>query len=73
LAAALDVPCVGLYAPTQVALVGPRTEHAPLRALQQPLTCTPCLEKRCPYAEATCMAQFRSDQVLAALAEVMAK
>lgn len=73
LAAALDVPCVGLYAPTQVALVGPRAEHAPLRALQQPLTCTPCLEKRCPYAEAKCMAQFTGDQVLAALAEVMVR
>lgn len=73
LAAALDVPCVGLYAPTQVALVGPRAEHAQVRALQQPLTCEPCLEKRCPYAEAKCMAQFRSEQVLAALAEVIGR
>ena len=73
LAAALDVPCVGLYAPTRVALVGPRAEHAPVRALQQPLTCTPCLEKHCSYAEATCMAQFRADQVVAALAEVIGR
>jgi ADP-heptose:LPS heptosyltransferase len=71
LAAALDVPTIGLYAPTLVALVGPRAEHAPVRALQQPLTCTPCLEKRCPYAEALCMAQFRSDQVIGALAEIL--
>lgn len=71
LAAALDVPTVGLYAPTSASLVGQRAEHAPVRALQQPLTCTPCLEKRCPYAEALCMAQFKTDQVLATLAEIL--
>jgi ADP-heptose:LPS heptosyltransferase len=71
LAAALDVPTVGLFAPTSASLVGQRAEHAPARSLQQPLTCTPCLEKRCPYAEALCMAQFKPDQVLAALAGVL--
>ncbi len=71
LATALGVPTVGLYAPTLVALVGPRAEHSAVRALQQPLTCSPCLEKLCPYGEALCMAQFRSDQVIGALAEVL--
>ena len=40
---------------------------AAVHALQQPLTCTPCLEKRCPYPAALCMAQFKADQVLASL------
>lgn len=71
LAAALDVPCVGLYAPTRVELVGPRAATATVRALQKPLTCEPCLEKRCPYAEAKCMDQFAAGGVVAALAEVM--
>lgn len=71
LAAALDVPVVGLYSPTLPALVGPRAEHATVRTLQQPLTCTPCLEKRCPYPQALCMAQFGSEQVMAALAECL--
>lgn len=72
LAAALDVPCVGLYAPTRSELVGPRTASATVRALQKPLTCEPCLEKRCPYADAKCMEQFTAGVVVAALAEVMA-
>jgi ADP-heptose:LPS heptosyltransferase len=72
LAAALDVPCVGLYAPTRTELVGPRAATAMVRALQQPLTCEPCLEKRCPYANAKCMEQFGAGEVVAALAEVMA-
>ncbi len=71
LAAALDVPTLGLFAPTSASLVGQRAEQAPARSLQQPLTCTPCLEKRCPYAEALCMAQFKADQVLAALEGIL--
>lgn len=71
LAAALDVPTVGLFAPTMASLIGQRAESAPVRSLQQPLTCTPCLEKRCPYAEALCMAQFTPNQVLAALSGIL--
>lgn len=71
LAAALDVPTVGLFAPTSVSLIGQRAENAPARSLQQPLTCTPCLEKRCAYTEALCMAQFTPDQVLAALTGIL--
>lgn len=67
LAAALDVPTIGLYSPTQPALVGPRAETAPAIALTQPLTCDPCQEKRCPYKTALCMAQFGADEVLDAL------
>jgi ADP-heptose:LPS heptosyltransferase len=72
LAAALDVPTVGLFSPTSAALVGPRTERAPVRVIQQPLTCSPCLEKRCPYSEAKCMAQFGDQEVLKALEGVFA-
>lgn len=71
LAAALDVPTVGLFAPTSVSLIGQRAASAPARSLQQPLTCTPCLEKRCPYAEALCMAQFKPDLVLAELSGIL--
>ena len=70
LAAALDVPTIGLYSPTQPSLVGPRAEMASVVALTQPLTCDPCLEKRCPYKPALCMAQFGAAEVLAALDRV---
>lgn len=68
LAAALDVPTVGLYSPTQASLVGPRAASAPVQSLQRPLTCTPCLEKRCPYPAALCMQQFAASDVLASVA-----
>lgn len=71
LAAALDVPTVGLYSPTQPALVGPRAETAAAITLTQPLTCTPCEEKRCPHKPALCMAQFGATDVLAALDEIL--
>lgn len=72
LAAALDVPTLGLYSPTRPDLVGPRAETAVALTLTRPLTCTPCEEKRCPHKPALCMAQFGAPDVLAALGEVMA-
>ena len=68
LATALDTPVIGLYSPTNPALVGPRAAHAPVIALTKPLTCDPCMEKRCPYKPATCMGQFQAADVLSALA-----
>ena len=71
LAAALDVPCVGLFSPTKSTLVGPRTASAPSAALQKPITCNPCLEKRCPYSEPKCMTQFTAEEVLQAVSGVL--
>lgn len=73
LAAALDVPAVGLFSPTSAVLVGPRSDQAPVRVMQKPLTCSPCLEKNCPYTEAKCMAQFGEHDVVKALEEVLAE
>ena len=68
LAAALDRPVIGLYAPTQAALVGPRAPSRLPVVLQKPLTCDPCLQKKCPHRPVKCMAQFAPDEVLATLA-----
>ena len=67
LAAALGVPVVGLYAPTFAALVGPRTAGARSAVIQKPQTCSPCVEKKCPYVPDNCMRQIAVDEVLAAL------
>lgn len=71
LAAALDRPAIGLYAPTSARLVGPIARSAEPIVIQRPQTCEPCLEKRCPYvggdAARHCMRQIGVDEVLAAL------
>lgn len=68
LAAALDRPVVGLYAPTRAALVGPRAPSRLPMVIEKPLTCDPCLQKKCPHRPVKCMAQFGADEVLAVLA-----
>lgn len=67
MAAALDVPTVGLYSPTRPDLVGQRAATAKTLTLTHPLTCTPCMEKKCPHRPATCMAQFEATSVMWAL------
>lgn len=67
MAAALDVPVVGLYAPTSPDLVGPRAASAKILTLVRPLTCVPCLEKKCHHRPATCMSQFDPNDIIAAL------
>lgn len=47
LSAALGIPTVGLYGPTDGELTGPRGLHA--SHLQSALHCSPCLRARCRY------------------------
>jgi ADP-heptose:LPS heptosyltransferase len=68
LAAAVGAPVIGLYAPTRAALVGPRSAGAAPVVIEKPLTCDPCLEKRCPYTPNNCMSQIDIEEVEAALA-----
>jgi ADP-heptose:LPS heptosyltransferase len=73
LAAALDTPVVALYAATDARLIGVRPRHAATVILQQPQTCTPCIEKRCNYTGTTqhCMEQISLQSVLHALQSVL--
>ena len=75
LAAALDTPVIGLYAATDARLIGVRARHAPAVLLQQPQTCSPCIEKRCNYAGTAqhCMDQIGLPQVLQALHSVLSE
>jgi ADP-heptose:LPS heptosyltransferase len=67
LAAALDRPVIGLYAPTFSALVGPRSGNAIPIVIQKPRTCDPCVEKQCPFTPRNCMDQITSEEVFTAL------
>ena len=73
LAAALDTPVVALYAATDARLIGVRPRHAATVILQQPQTCTPCIEKRCNYTGTAqhCMEQISLQSVLQALQSVL--
>lgn len=71
LAAALDRPVLGLYSPTRAALVGPRARTAKIAVLEKPPTCTPCVQKQCPYRPVKCMAQFDADEVFAAISRIL--
>ncbi|MFM9972783.1 MAG: glycosyltransferase family 9 protein [Burkholderiales bacterium] len=67
LAAALDRPTIGLYAPTYSNLIGPRSRSAVPINIQKARTCDPCSEKQCPYTPKNCMDQISVDEVLGAL------
>jgi ADP-heptose:LPS heptosyltransferase len=71
LAAALDVPTVGLFAATDSMLIGQRAPSALQFQIQKGLTCDPCQHKRCPHFPALCMAQISVDEVLAALRQLL--
>ncbi len=45
MAAALDIPTVGLFSPTRPKLVGQRAATVTTQTLTRPLTCSPCMEK----------------------------
>jgi ADP-heptose:LPS heptosyltransferase len=67
LAAALDVPVVGLYGATSAVMVGPRSPSARHAVIQKPLTCYPCRSKKCPHDPATCMDQISVNEVIEAI------
>ena len=71
LAGALDVPLISLFAATSSALLGPRARRTPVQLIQKPRTCTPCLEKKCPYTPRNCMDQIEVQEVLQALEAVL--
>ena len=71
LAAALDRRVIGLFSPTSPDSVGPRATTAPVTALSQPQTCSPCSQKKCPYRPATCMTQFSANVLIPAMEKML--
>ena len=69
LAAALNIPVVGLYGPTDPVLSGPFADHG--RHLAAGIPCSPCYDLRapaiCPFGDQLCMKWIRPQQVLEAV------
>lgn len=63
LAAALNVPTLGLYAATSAKLVGPRAQSARQVIIQKSPLHTPCFEKKCTAPPNCCMNQINIEEV----------
>lgn len=61
IAAALGVPTVGLFAVADPVKSNPCYDSGIHPSIKKPLTCDPCLAKRCRYQK--CMLQIESDEV----------
>lgn len=70
LAAALNVPTLGLYAATSAKLVGPRAQSAAQVIIQKSPWHTPCLEKKCTAPPNCCMNQINVEEVCNAFNEL---
>ena len=60
IAAALDVPMVAIFGPTDPVATGPKSQIA--RIVQHPVDCAPCLEPGCP-TDYRCMLSIEPDEV----------
>jgi heptosyltransferase-2 len=70
LAAALGVPCLALFGPTDPRRTAPAGEGH--RVLYRDLWCSPCFRRRCPLLHHRCLSGIGVDQVASAAAEMLA-
>jgi len=68
LAAALDIPVVGLFGPSDPFYVGPQNRRS-IVVRDRSLACAPCYLKPCPHC--SCMRRISVGQVLEACAELL--
>jgi heptosyltransferase-2 len=61
-AAALDVPCVALFGPTDPRRTAPLGERSAV-VVRGDLECAPCLRSRCPMGHRDCMRQLSVERV----------
>lgn len=66
LAAALDVPCVSVFGPTDPARNGPYGARSSSVQLEPLLDCQPCWRRTCSRGDHACMERLDSDRVAAA-------
>ncbi len=68
LAAALKVPTIALYSPTNPQLCGPYLAKETIALYRKP-TCTPCLKRKCPLP--FCLSQITPKEVLEQVEKLM--
>ncbi len=70
-AAALDIPQIAVFGPTNPVTTSPRSLHS--RMLRIPTPCSPCLRTDCPKGHHACMDAISTDMVYEAAARLMGK
>lgn len=71
LAAALGVPTVTMFGPTDPARTGPYGEGH--RVVTTEMDCRPCFDRVCRYSTTACMKEIPPERVLAAVRDVLGK
>lgn len=68
LAAAMGIPCVGLYGPQNPRRSGPygSLEYTVFKELP----CSPCFAGRCPHGTTSCLRSIRAEDVMASLGRI---
>ena len=69
MAAALDVPCVAIFGPTDPRRTRPYGDDH--EVLYTDRWCSPCFRKRCPLLHQRCMTEIEVDQVAAAVGRLV--
>jgi len=68
-AAALDVPLIGVFGSTNPITTGPLGQNS--RIVQIPLECSPCLRPECPKGHFDCMDQISVEMVFKVVKEML--
>ncbi|MBI4613884.1 MAG: glycosyltransferase family 9 protein [Planctomycetes bacterium] len=71
LASALGRPTVGLFGPSTPRYSGPF--GVPNRIVRLGLSCSPCLERRCPLGTTACLAELPGERVLSGVLSLLEK
>jgi ADP-heptose:LPS heptosyltransferase len=69
LAAAVGVPCVALFGPTDPGRTAPAGDGH--RILYTDRWCSPCFRRRCPLVRHRCLKEIGVERVLAATVEAL--
>ncbi len=69
IAAALDVPTVAVFGSTDPTATGPFNKKSVV--VREPVTCSPCFKRTCPYKHYACLERVNAGKVLKAAEELL--
>ncbi|MHB8173848.1 MAG: lipopolysaccharide heptosyltransferase II [Nitrospirota bacterium] len=70
-AAALDVPALAIFGSTDPAATGPFNKKSVV--VREPVTCSPCFKRTCPYQHYNCLERVSTAKVLKAAEEMLSQ
>ena len=71
IAAALDVPTVAVFGSTDPAATGPFNKKSVV--VREPVTCSPCFKRTCPYKHYACLERITAAKVFKAAEEMISR